>query len=41
MLERLSEKFVGKLINAGIVSETDADVYMYGFFQLAMMLLNI
>lgn len=41
MLERLSEKFVGKLINAGIISETDADVYMYGFFQLVMMLLNI
>lgn len=41
MLERLSEKFVGKLINAGIISETDADVYLYGFFQLVMMLLNI
>ena len=41
MLERLSEKFVGKLINAGIISETDADVYVYGFFQLVMMLLNI
>lgn len=41
MLEQLSEKFVGKLINAGIISETDADVYLYGFFQLAMMLLNI
>ncbi len=41
MLERLSEKFAGKLIRAGIISETDADVYVYGFFQLAMMLLNI
>ncbi len=41
MIERLSEKFVGKLINSGIISETDADVYMYGFFQLVMMLLNI
>lgn len=41
MLERLSEKFAGKLISAGIISETDADVYVYGFFQLAMMLLNI
>lgn len=41
MLERLSQKFAGKLIRAGIISETDADVYVYGFFQLAMMLLNI
>ena len=41
MLERLSKKFAGKLIHAGIISETDADVYVYGFFQLAMMLLNI
>ncbi|HEZ7986803.1 MAG TPA: accessory gene regulator B family protein [Ruminococcus sp.] len=41
MLERLSQKFAGKLISAGIISETDADVYVYGFFQLAMMLLNI
>lgn len=41
MLERLSEKFAGKLINAGIISEADADVYMYGFFQTIMMLLNV
>lgn len=41
MLERLSQKFAGKLIRTGIISETDADVYVYGFFQLAMMLLNI
>lgn len=41
MLERLSQKFAGKLIRAGIIAETDADVYVYGFFQLAMMLLNI
>ena len=41
MLERLSEKFVGKLINVGIISEADADVYLFGFFQLVMMLLNI
>ena len=41
MLERLSKKFAGKLISTGIISETDADVYVYGFFQLAMMLLNI
>lgn len=41
MFERLSEKITGKLIRAGIISETDTDVYVYGFFQLAMMLLNI
>ena len=41
MLERLSEKFARKLINTGIISETDADLYVYGFFQLAMMILNI
>lgn len=41
MIERLSEKFVGKLISVGIISETDADVYLFGFFQLVMMLLNI
>ena len=41
MLERLSEKFAGKLIKAGIISETDADVYIYGFFQTIMMLLNV
>lgn len=41
MLERLSEKFAGKLISAGVISETDADVYIYGFFQTIMMFLNI
>lgn len=41
MLERLSEKFAGKLIQAGIISEEDTDVYTYGFFQAVMMLFNI
>ena len=41
MLERLSEKFAGKLIKAGIISEEDTDVYTYGFFQSVMMILNI
>lgn len=41
MLERLSEKFAGKLIKAGIISETESDVYIYGFFQTIMMLLNV
>lgn len=41
MLERLSEKFAGKLIQTGIISEEDTDVYSYGFFQSVMMILNI
>lgn len=41
MLERLSEKFVKKLIDAEIISNMDADVYSYGFFQGIMMLINI
>lgn len=41
MIERISEKFARKLIQAGIISEEDTDVYAYGFFQSVMMLLNI
>lgn len=41
MLERLSEKFAGELVSAGVISETDADVYMFGFFQVVMLLLNV
>lgn len=41
MLERLSEKFAKKLIRAGVISESDADVYVYGFFQTIMLLLNV
>lgn len=41
MLEHLSEKFVKKLIDAEIISNMDADVYSYGFFQGIMMLINI
>lgn len=41
MLEHLSEKFTGKLVHAGIISETDADIYMYGFFQVIMLFLNV
>ena len=33
--------FAGKLICAGIISEADADVYVYGFFQGMMLLLNV
>ncbi len=41
MMERLSEKFAGKLVSAGIISEADTDVYMYGFFQAVMLLFNV
>lgn len=41
MLERLSEKFAGKLIRDGIIAETDAEVYMYGFYQTILLLLNV
>lgn len=41
MLDQISKKFAWKLINAGIIAEEDADVYIYGFFQACMMLLNI
>lgn len=41
MLEKLSEKFSQQLINSGIISEEDYDIYTYGFFQLIMMILNI
>ncbi len=41
MLERLSEKFTKKLIQAEIISNEDTDVYVYGFFQTVMMIINI
>ncbi len=41
MLERVSKKFAGRLIQAGIISEDGIDVYAYGFFQSVMMILNI
>ena len=41
MLERISERFAGILLHEGIISEDDADVYRYGFFQLVMLLLNV
>lgn len=41
MLERLSEKFAGKLVSTGIIPEADTDVYVYGFFQVVMLLLNV
>ena len=41
MLEKLSEKFAGKLVSAEVISEADADVYMYGFFQAVMLIINV
>ncbi len=41
MIEKLSERFTIKLINAELISEEDAEIYAYGFFQFCMMLLNI
>lgn len=41
MLDQLSEKFADKLVKNGIIPESDADVYSYGFFQSVMMGLNI
>lgn len=41
MLERLSEKFALKLVNAGIIPESEVDIYVYGFFQTVMLILNI
>lgn len=41
MLEKLSEKFAGKLISEGIIPEEDAEIYSYGFFQSCMLLFNI
>lgn len=41
MLTYLSKKFAGKLVSIGIISETDADIYEYGFFQFTMFILNV
>lgn len=41
MLGQLSEKFAGKLIERKIISETDTDVYVYGFYQTIMLLINV
>lgn len=41
MLDKLSEKFAEKLIQTGVISESDADVYSFGFFQTVMLILNV
>ena len=41
MLARLAEKFAGKLVQAGTVSQEEAEVYAFGFYQMLMLLLNV
>ena len=41
MLEKMSWKFANQLVESGIIDEADADVYMFGFFQMSMLLLNV
>ncbi len=41
MLEKISNKFAAKLVDTGIISESDADVYVFGFYQIVMLLLNV
>ena len=41
MLQTFSEKFAKKLIQAEIIPESDADIYVSGCYQFGMMLLNI
>ena len=41
MLQTCSEKFAKKLIQAEIIPESDADIYVFGCYQFGMMLLNI
>lgn len=41
MLEKISNKFATKLVETGIISESDTDVYAFGFYQIVMLLLNV
>ena len=41
MLTKVSEKFASKLVSAGVVSEENSDIYVYGCFQFIMLILNI
>jgi accessory gene regulator B len=38
---QLSEKFARKLIERKVISKTDADVYIFGFYQTVMLLINV
>jgi accessory gene regulator B len=41
MLEKVSEKFAKELINAGVISDSDTDIHIYGCFQFVMLILNV
>lgn len=41
MLGRLSQRFADKLVDFGIVSESDIEIYVFGFYQIVMLLLNV
>ena len=41
MIEKITRAYVGKLVEHGVISNNDADVYMYGFYQTVMFLVNI
>ncbi len=41
MLERLSQRFADQLVDFGIISESDIEIYVFGFYQIVMLLLNV
>lgn len=41
MLGRLSQRFADKLVDFGIISESDIEIYVFGFYQIVMLLLNV
>lgn len=41
MLGRLSQRFAGKQVDFGIISESDIEIYVFGFYQIVMLLLNV
>lgn len=41
MLGRLSQRFADKLVAFGIISESDIEIYVFGFYQIVMLLLNV
>ena len=41
MFTKLSEKFAEKLVSAGIASESNSDLYIYGCYQSLMLILNV
>lgn len=41
MLGRLSQRFADKLVGFGIISESDIEIYVFGFYQIVMLLLNV